>query len=239
MDLFAVVAGVVGAVVSFSLVYYLIRRFFFRVMHREQVYILELVALLFSVSLFFAIVSPQAQLHHLFYLVFAIFIVSVGIMLLGTWRILSEYLTGLFITRVLDLHVGDYLEFGNMRGYVTALEDAFIVIRDPRREYVYIPYTSLLRIPFRRVKAPEGHEVRIRLFVPHGQDLRRVKELVGQVAKDYGLERLSVDVEKIGMRGVVVVVRGVLKDPRQEDELRYALLDRVYAEISRDQRPTL
>jgi small-conductance mechanosensitive channel len=130
---------------------------------------------------------------------------------------------------VLDLHVGDYIEFNNMRGYITALEDTYIVLRDPRREYVYIPYTTLLRSPFRRVKTPEGHEVRIRLFVPRGQELKKVREAVEQVAKEYGLERLSVDVEKIGVRGVVVVVRGMLKDPRQEDEVKYAVLDRVYA----------
>jgi small-conductance mechanosensitive channel len=79
------------------------------------------------------------------------------------------------------------------------------------------------------VKTPEGHEVRIRLFVPRGQELKKVREAVEQVAKEYGLERLSVDVEKIGVRGVVVVVRGMLKDPRQEDEVKYAVLDRVYA----------
>jgi hypothetical protein len=30
------------------------------------------------------------------------------------------------------------------------------------------------------------------------------------------------------VRGIVVVVRGMLKDPRQEDEVKYAVLDRVY-----------
>jgi len=51
---------------------------------------------------------------------------------------------------------------------------------------------------------------------------------VEHVAKEYGLEKLSVDVEKIGVKGIVVVVRGMLKDPRQEDEVKYAVLDRVY-----------
>ncbi|MCX8135764.1 mechanosensitive ion channel domain-containing protein [Pyrobaculum aerophilum] len=232
MDLITVVAGVVAAVITFFLIFYFIRRIFSKVVNREQVYLMEIIALLFSLSLFFAIVSPQAQLHHLFYLIFAIFIVSTGIILLGTWRILQEYLTGLFITRVLDLHVGDYLEFDHMRGYITALEDAFIVLRDPRREYVYIPYTSLLQFPFRRVKTPEGHEVRIRLYIPRGHDLKKVRDIVATVAREYGLEKLNVDVERIGLRGVLLVVRGVLKDPRQEDEVKYAILDRVYAEIA-------
>lgn len=53
------------------------------------------------------------------------------------------------------------------------------------------------------------------------------------MASAFGLEKLSVDVEKIGLKGVVVVARGVLKDPRREDELKYAILDRVYAEFSK------
>lgn len=232
MDFISILAGLVGAGASFILLLYLTRRLFRKILNIEQRYLIEFLALLFSISLLFAIVSPQVQLHHLFYFIFAIFIISVGVILVGTRKILEEYLTGLFITRVMDLHVGDYVEFNKMRGYITALEDTYVVLRDPRREYVYIPYTYFLRIPFRRIKAPEGHEVRVRLFIPHGQDVRKVRDIVGQVARDFGLEKFNLDVEKIGVRGVVLVVRGVLKDPRQEDELKYAILDRIYAEIS-------
>ncbi|WP_245521944.1 mechanosensitive ion channel domain-containing protein [Pyrobaculum neutrophilum] len=194
---------------------------------------MEVLASLFSFSLFLAIVSPVAQLHFLFYLVFAVFVIAMGVLALGTRRILEQFLTGLFVARVVDLHVGDYIELGDMRGYVTALEDAYIVLKDPRREYIYIPYTVLLQSPFRRVRSPEGHEVRIRLFIPHGRDLRRIREVVSETARDFGLDKLSVDVERIGIRGVLLAVRGLLRDPRQEDELRYAILDRVYAELQR------
>ncbi|AFA38772.1 Small-conductance mechanosensitive channel [Pyrobaculum oguniense TE7] len=232
MDYISILAGVVGAVASFVLLIYLTRRIFRKILNIEQRYLIEFLALLFSISLLFAIVSPQVQLHYLFYFIFALFILSVGVILVGTRKILEEYLTGLFITRVMDLHVGDYVEFNKMKGYITALEDTYVVLRDPRREYVYIPYTYFLRTPFRRIKAPEGHEVRVRLFIPHRQDLRKVRDIVGQVAEDYGLEKFNLDVEKIGVKGVVLVVRGVLKDPRQEDELKYAILDRIYAEIA-------
>jgi len=231
MDFTSVILGGVAAVIVFLLAMYSMKRFFSKALTREQMYLVEFLALLFSISLFLAIASPATQMHNLFFLVLAAFVIAMGVLVLGTWRVLEQYLTGLFVTRVLDLHVGDYVELDDMRGYITTLEDTYVVLRDPRREYVYIPYTVLLRRPFRRIKAPEGHEVRIRLFVPSWQELRRVKEVVGQVAKEYGLEKLSVDVEKIGVRGVVVVVRGVLKDPRQEDELKYAVLDRVYAEF--------
>ncbi len=238
MDLTSVILGVVAAVIVFLLAMYSVKRFFSKALTREQMYLIEFLALLFSISLFLAIASSTTQTHYLFFLVLAVFVIAMGVLMLGTWRVLEQYLTGLFVTRVLDLHVGDYVELDDMRGYITALEDTYVVLRDPRREYVYIPYTVLLRRPFRRIKAPEGHEVRIRLFVPRWQELRRVKEVVGQVAKEYGLEKLSVDVEKIGIRGVVVVVRGVLKDPRQEDELKYAVLDRVYAEFQSTRRET-
>jgi Mechanosensitive ion channel. len=231
MDFTSVVAGGVVAIAVFILAMYSVRRFFSKALSWEQRFLLEVLVLLFSISLFLAVASPAIQMHYLFYLVFAVFILTMGILLLGTWRILEQYLTGLFVTRVLDLHVGDYVEFDDVRGYITALTDAYVVVRDPRREYAYIPYTVLLQRPFRRIKTPEGHEVRIKLFVPRWQELKKVREVVEQVAKEYGLERLSVDVEKIGVRGVIVVVRGLLKDPRQEDELKYAVLDRVYAEF--------
>jgi small-conductance mechanosensitive channel len=228
MDFGTVIFGGVVAAVVFFLAMYSVKKFFSKLLTREERYLVEFLVLLFSISLFLAVASPATQLHYLFFLVLAVFVIVMGVLLLGTWRVLEQYLTGLFVTKVLDLHVGDYIEFNNMRGYITALEDTYIVLRDPRREYVYIPYTTLLRSPFRRVKTPEGHEVRIRLFVPHGQELKKVREAVEQVAKEYGLEKLSVDVEKIGVKGVVVVVRGMLKDPRQEDEVKYAVLDRVY-----------
>ncbi|ABL88059.1 potassium transport membrane protein, conjectural [Pyrobaculum islandicum DSM 4184] len=218
-------------ILSFFLLLYSIRRLFLKVISSEQFYLVKFLIVLFSISLFLAIVSPMTQLHYLFYLVLVVFIVAMGVLTLGTRRILEQYLTGLFIAKVLDLHIGDYIELDNIRGYITALEDVYIVLRDPRREYVYIPYTVLLQTPFRRVKAPEGHEVRIRLFIPRRQELKRVRELVNEVAKEYGLERLSVDVEKIGVKGIVLVVRGLLRDPRQEDELKYAILDRVYTEL--------
>jgi small-conductance mechanosensitive channel len=228
MDFGSVIFGGVVAAVVFFLAMYSVKKFFSKILTREERYLVEFLVLLFSISLFLAVASPATQLHYLFFLVLAVFVIVMGVLLLGTWRVLEQYLTGLFVTKVLDLHVGDYIEFNNMRGYITALEDTYIVLRDPRREYVYIPYTTLLRSPFRRIKTPEGHEVRIRLFVPRGQELKKVREAVGHVAKEYGLERLSVNVEKIGMKGVVVVVRGMLKDPRQEDEVKYAILDRVY-----------
>ncbi|MEM1597907.1 MAG: mechanosensitive ion channel [Pyrobaculum sp.] len=233
MDILVLVLGVVVTILTIFILIFFIKRFFEKVLNREQVLLIRFLLILFGLSLFLAIVSPAAQMHYLFYLLLALFVTAMGVLVLGTRRMLEQYLTGLFVTRVLDLHVGDYIELGQMRGYVTALEEAFVVIKDPRREYVYIPYTILLQMPFRRVKSPEGHEVRIRLFVPFTHDVKKVRAVVGEVAKEYGLEKMSVDVEKIGARGVVFVVRGVLKDPRQEDELRYSILDRVYAELTR------
>jgi len=231
MDLGFTIVGIAAGVFVFLLIDYLLKRVFSKVLNSEQLLLLRLLAALFSLSLVFAIVTPVAQIHHLFYLLLVILVISLGSFILGTRRILEQYLTGLFVARVLDLHVGDYIELGDLRGYITALEDAYLVVRDPRREYIYIPYTVLLQSPFRRIKAPEGHEVRIRLFVPSGQDMRKIRSLIEEAAREFGVERLSVDVEKIGARGVTLVVRGVLRDPRQEDELKYAVLDKVYASM--------
>ncbi|MEZ0320009.1 MAG: mechanosensitive ion channel family protein [Pyrobaculum sp.] len=233
MDVLMTIEAVVVTISTISILAFFIKRFFEKVLNKEQVLLVRLLLILFGLSLFLAVVSPVVQMHYLFYLLLVLFVTAMGVLVLGTRRILEQYLTGLFVTKVLDLHVGDYIEVGQMRGYITALEEAFVVIKDPRREYVYIPYTTLLQTPFRRVKSPEGHEVRIKLFVPFTLDVKKVRGMVEEVAKEYGLEKMSVDVEKIGARGAVFVVRGVLKDPRQEDELKYSILDRVYAELAK------
>ncbi|MEM4964419.1 MAG: mechanosensitive ion channel [Pyrobaculum sp.] len=227
---------ILGGVISISLLYVVlrfVRRLFSKILTKTQMFLLDFVVVLFVLAMFLAVVSPAAQLHHLFYLTLVLLIVAVGVLVLGTRRILEQYFTGVFVTRVLDLHVGDYVEFNKLKGYITSLGDTYIVIKDPRREYIYIPYSVLLQEPFRRVKSPEGHEVRVKLFIPLGHDLKKIREVVKEVASAFGLEKLSVDVEKIGLKGVVVVARGVLKDPRREDELKYAILDRVYAEFSK------
>jgi len=231
MDLGFTIVGIAAGVFVVFLIDYFLKRVFSKVLNSEQLLPLRLLAALFSLSLVFAIVTSVAQIHHLFYLLLVILVVSLGSFILGIRRILEQYLTGLFVARVLDLHVGDYIELGDLRGYITALEDTYLVVRDPRREYIYIPYTVLLQSPFRRIKAPEGHEVRIRLFVPPGQDMKKIRSLIEEVAREFGVEMLNVDVEKIGARGVTLVVRGVLRDPRQVDELKYAVLDKVYTSM--------
>ncbi|MEM0485170.1 MAG: hypothetical protein QW434_10805, partial [Pyrobaculum sp.] len=102
----------------------------------------------FVLAMFLAVVSPAAQLHHLFYLTLVLLIVAVGVLVLGTRRILEQYFTGVFVTRVLDLHVGDYVEFNKLRGYNNDIDSAKssvlshfsnpsnikVVVVDPRHE---------------------------------------------------------------------------------------------------------
>lgn len=233
MDIYAILIGAVAAATAFLLIFLFVGRFYGKMLQRYQKFLVELLVALFSFSLFLAIVSPQAQVHYLFFLMLVLFVVAIGVLVLGTRRVLEEYLTGLFVARVYNFHVGDYIEIGSIRGYITSLGDTYVVVRDPQREYVYIPYTIFLQKPFRQVRAPEGHEVRIKLYVPEQGSVSAVMDIVKNVANEFGLERTRVDVEKIGSRGVLLVVRGLLRDPRQEDELRYAIMDRVYSTFSK------
>jgi hypothetical protein len=59
--------------------------------------------------------------------------------------------------------------------------------------------------------------------------LKRVKEEVSGLAGSIGIENIKVDIESVRQGGVVLVVRGIIRDPRKEDEIKYAILDHVYS----------
>ncbi|MFZ8792274.1 MAG: mechanosensitive ion channel family protein, partial [Acidilobaceae archaeon] len=63
----------------------------------------------------------------------------------------------------------------------------------------------------------------------HGFGLKRVKEEVSRLAGSLGIENIRVDIESVRQGGVILVVRGVIRDPRKEDEIKYAILDHVYS----------
>lgn len=206
-------------------------RLFGRLLQRELIMVLEFAMALLALTVFTAASPPTLGLHNLYYLLLALFLVTTSILVLGVRHVLEEFLTGIFALRAFNLHVGDYIEVEQVRGYITQVEDAYIVVRDTRKELVHIPYTYLVHRPFKKIRAEEGHEVRVPLFLPYGHDLKRVRDAILSVAAEYGIENLRVDVDSVEPQGAVLVVRGIMRDPRREDEARYAILDKMYAEV--------
>jgi hypothetical protein len=77
----------------------------------------------------------------------------------------------------------------------------------------------------------EGHEIRVHVLVPPGLSLLKIREEASRIASSLGVESVKVDVESVRQDGVLLVVRGIIRDPRKEDEIRYAILDHIYSTI--------
>lgn len=226
------VITVVAAFVAITL-YWAAHRLISRVLggfiDRRLLLVLEFLFMLLAISIFLAVVSHIYGFPLIFVLSLSIFLVGALALLLGARHVLEEYFTGLIAIRAFDLKVGDYVEFDHIKGHIVAIEDTAIVIRDSQRDLVYIPYTKLVHSTFKRFRVEEGHEVRVHILIPHGVGLKKVKEEILKLAETLGLENVRVDIGSMRSDGVVLAIRGIIRDPRREEEIKYAILDHIYS----------
>jgi hypothetical protein len=136
------------------------------------------------------------------------------------------------LVKAYGLKVGGYVELDNVRGYIVALEDTALVVRNPHRDHVYTPYTRLARSSFKRFRVEEGREIRVHVLVPRGLSLPKVREEASRMAGSLGVENVRVDVERVGEDGVLLAVRGVVRGSRRGGEIRYAILDHIYSAVN-------
>lgn len=187
---------------------------------------------LFAFSIFLSLITLYYNILSLFILVIIIFIFSVIVIVISMRHILEEYFAGTFVANVHGIHIGDYIEVGNISGYIIAMKSTSLVVRDKKKNLVHLPYTQLLHMPLRVVKPEEGHEVSVHIYVPRGIDLGGLRRALEEGAAEAGLEGFKIDVARISARGIVIAARGLLRDPRREEEVKYALLDRAYSLLS-------
>lgn len=235
MDIQVYITYIIAAVASILL--YIVSsatlfRHLARVLGREMLIVLRIATVLLSISLFLAFTSYLYGAHEIFVLIFTLFIASFMVVVMGARRMLEEYMTGIFASRAYDLRVGDYIEVDGIRGYVTALDDTSIIVKDSRRGLVHIPYTMIAHTPFKRIKPEEGYEIRIHIFLPHGADVEKILDDAQRVARELGLDDAKASIRSIRSSGVAILVRGLTRDPRREDEIRYAILERLYRSIA-------
>jgi small-conductance mechanosensitive channel len=235
-ELLYILVVTVAATAVAGLAYWAARRLAYRllsgVVDRRLLGLLEPVFAVLAASLFLAVTANVYGFPLLALVALSALIIGSLALLVGFRHVIEEYFTGLVLVKAFGLKVGDYVEFEDARGYVVALGDTALVVRNPHRDLVYIPYTRLARSHFKRLKAGEGHEIKVHVHAPHGPGLARVREEASRIAGSLGVENARVDVESIGEDGVLLAVRGVIRDPRREEEIRYAILDHVYSAIN-------
>ncbi len=231
-----VLAVTAVAAATAGLAYWAARRLAYRLLSgvadARLLRLAELVLIVMSASLFLAVASHAYGFPLLGLATLVVLTMGLLALLVGLRHPIEEYLTGLVLVKARGLRVGEYVEFENTRGYIVALDDTALVVRNPHRDLVYIPYTRLARSGFKRVRAGEGHEIRVHVHVPHGPGLAKIREEASRIAGSLGVENVRVDVEHIGEDGVLLAVRGVIRDPRREEEVRYAILDSIYSAIN-------
>ena len=225
--LIVVIAVVVGVAVYVFIHRFLFRRMI-RVLRRPLIIIIDLVVLLFIASMILGIIGSVYGFHEFFAIIFGLFVIGSLAILLGSRHVLEEYLSGVFSTELYDLKIGDYIELDNVRGHVVALEETAIVIRDPHRDLVYIPYTKLLHSSFKRFRAEEGHEIVVHATIPARASLSALKEDILKEASSLGLENIRISIESLGIDSLRIVIRGIIRDVRREEEIKYLLLDYIY-----------
>jgi small-conductance mechanosensitive channel len=225
----------IAAAVAAGLVYWVARRLAYRflsgVIDKRLLRLLEFILIILAASLFLAVTAHVYGFPLLVLVALSVLIIGSLTLLVGFRHVIEEYFTGLVLVKAYELKVGDYVEFDNVRGYIVALEDTALVIRDSHRDLVYIPYTRLAHSSFKRFRVEEGHEIRVHVLVPPGLSLLKIREEASRIARSLGVESVKVDVESVRQDGVLLVVRGIIRDPRREDEIRYAILDHIYSTI--------
>ncbi|AEA13353.1 potassium transport membrane protein [Thermoproteus uzoniensis 768-20] len=187
------------------------------------------VSILLAAVIFLGVETLAYNVYALFLLMVLFLAFALAGLLIALRHMIEEYFTGIVVSRVHGIHIGDYVQVGKTAGYVVAMRPTALVVRDFRRNLVHIPYTKLIHEPFNLVKIEEGHEIRVYMYMPYKIDVNKLRAELGAVASEYGVENFRIDVDHIGYRGVVLAARGILRDPRREEEVRYALLDKAYS----------
>jgi hypothetical protein len=116
----------------------------------------------------------------------------------------------------------------DIKGYIAALDDTNVIIKDIRKGLIYVPYTMFTHTPFKRAKVEEGYDIRITVTLNRHVDLEDLRKELSRIASDLGLYNVRLDIEAIETSGITIPIRGSIKDPRKQEEIRYTILDRLY-----------
>ncbi|MGC8542715.1 MAG: mechanosensitive ion channel domain-containing protein [Vulcanisaeta sp.] len=226
-----VVIAIVIAVAVYLLLDYVfdkIVRAFVKISRKGDV---ENARFIFRIILIVTILSAIAYVYRQYLIVGALLIVVAVILVIGTRPIIEEYFTGKIgrLVRDYSLDVGDHVEVMGIKGYVIKQTSLGLIIRSPRNELIYVPYTLVMKNVIRKVPPTEGIEVRIPFKVPKDgllvDDLR--KELTDYM-EELGIEDPHVDVAAIEERYLELIARGTYKDLRTIDDVKYSILNKAF-----------
>lgn len=106
---------------------------------------------------------------------------AIGLALQGT---LSNTFSGLMLSFLPKVRIGDYIEAGDSKGYVTEISLRNITIRQTDNEYVIIPNSIFIDNPFTNYSWSDRSRVDVSCGVGYEDDLQKVEDLVTKVIQD-------------------------------------------------------
>ena len=117
---------------------------------------------------------------------------AIGLALQGT---LNNTFSGLILSFLPELQIGDWVETNGYAGTVTEINLRNIVVKQSDNNYVVIPNSKIIEEPFKNF----SRTPRSRVFVPCGvgyeSDLEMVRDLTMEVIKDHFPQRGNEEVE--------------------------------------------
>ncbi|MDC7993563.1 mechanosensitive ion channel family protein [Altibacter sp. HG106] len=106
---------------------------------------------------------------------------AIGLALQGT---LGNTVSGLVLSFLPKVRIGDFIETGDKKGYVTEISLRNIVIRQTDNEYVIIPNSTFVDNPFTNYSWTDRSRIDVACGVGYEDDLEKVERLVSEVISE-------------------------------------------------------
>ncbi len=103
---------------------------------------------------------------------------AIGLALQGT---LSNTVSGLVLSFIPNIRIGDYVETNDKSGFVTEISLRNIVIRQPNNEYVIMPNSKFVDEPFTNYTLTERSRISVSCGVGYESDLQMVEDITTEI----------------------------------------------------------
>jgi small conductance mechanosensitive channel len=117
---------------------------------------------------------------------------AIGLALQGT---LSNTFSGLMLSFLPKVRIGDYIETQDKSGYVDEINLRNITLRQPDKDYVIIPNSVFIENPFTNYSLSPRSRVDVSCGVGYESDLEKVEDLVVKLMTENFEQKPSEEVE--------------------------------------------
>ncbi|MBZ9729102.1 mechanosensitive ion channel [Salegentibacter sp. JZCK2] len=145
---------------------------------------------------------------------------AIGLALQGT---LNNTFSGIILSFLPQLQIGDWIETNDYAGEVTEISLRNIVIKQSDNNYVIIPNSKIVELPFKNFSRTKRSRVMLNCGVAYSSNLERVKEMTIETISEHFPARGNEEVEfmftEFGDSSINFVVRFWIDATKNKDFL--------------------